>query len=1069
MHRIPTIFRPALFASAWLSAVAAGFGQPFRPPEGLPPPGVRPTPRLTGNPFVRLWQAEDYEGGAASHTVLQHPKSGYVYAANGEGVLEFDGARWRLLPLPRRGAAARLALDARGAIWVGASNEIARLEPDARGVLAVRTVVAELPGGEFAYTGEAIAAPDGVWFGGGQQIVRVDGGGAVAVWETAESFGHLWRMGGAMHTSLASREIVRLEPGGRIVPVLARDAIGVPRRRPNALTVFAARERPDGGAYLLTALGPVWWRPGVGPNWRLMPEALPYFREGLAVGGIFLADGRMVFSMVRTGLVVLTPEGALERLIDRMPGVLSEHFAHLGEDAEGGLWAAGSGRIVRFDLRSRFARHGGVQVLQGRPRQLIRHEGTLYVAHTEGVSRRIDWPGFFPPVAGMLRSAEGLAVADGRLLAATGGLVEIGPEARPQIVSSLGVKSVAPARGATAGLLAGDAQGLLRFERSETGWKDPVRVAGVRGSISAILDAGHGWVWAVAGEGRIWRVDTRGGPRVEEEAARSYGEEQGVRPRPPGDRIRLFTLGEDLLATCSAWLLRYEAATDRFEPETRISGLPPTTRMGAEAVSTNEESEVRWLRLGSPDRRLMRLEADGPGRWRALELSAPILRDFPAVSLYEDRAERTLWVAGTENLVSVDLDWRPAAPAAPLVARLRRVVAGAETVWDGAAGAAPVVVGPERDAVRFEFAAPMFGADHRGRALVQYRSRLLGFESEWTPWSGEPRRDFTNLPRRTFTFQVQARDRTGRVSEEAALTLELRAPWWRTRAALAAEGLLGILVAAGLVRLRTRALQRRAAQLEAVIAARTAELAEKNGALTAQNAELARLRERDRDEKTAARLAEEKARLEVLRYQLNPHFLYNALNSIYGLVLTTPGKAATMVLRLADFCRAALTRHEDDTTTVGAEFEKITLYLEIEKVRWNDSLQVEITIDETAREWRIPPFLLQPLVENAIKYGVNTSPDLLRVRLTARVEPGDPGALVLEVANTGAWVDPATARERGNTGLGLNNLKLRLERLRPGGHALATECREGWVIVRIRLGAPASPGSRAPAAPAMAP
>jgi signal transduction histidine kinase len=1051
--RNPTNSWPALVALAWLHAAAPCAGQPFRPPlpEGVPPPGVRPTPRLTGNPFVRAWRAEDYDGGAASSSVVQHPQTGFVYVANGEGVLEFDGARWRLITLPRRGAAARLAIDARGGIWVGASNEIARLEPDERGALAVRTVVAELPGGEFTYTGEALAAPDGVWFGGLQHILRVGGDEKLAAWETVESFGNLWRVAGVMHTALANREVVRLEAGGRITPILSRDAIGVPARRPNAFTVFAARERAEGGADLLTALGPVWWRPGAGPNWRPLPESLPFFREGLAVGGAFLADGRMVYSMVRTGIVILTPEGGVERLIDRMPGILNEHFTHFAEDDEGGLWAPGSERILRFDLRRRFARHDGLQMLQGRPRQLLRHEGTLFVAHTEGVSRRVDWPGFFPPVEGLLRGADAIAVANGRLFAATAGLIEIATDARPRVWSSLGITSLAATRSTPAALLAGDAQGLMMFEPLANVWEDPVRLA-VRGRVDAIYDAGDGWIWAATSEGRIWRVDFRAG-RSAGAPVRSFGPEEGVTARATADRIKLFALGDTLLATCSAWLLRYDATVERFVPETRIAGLPRTSSVGAEAISTNEETGVRWLRLGPPDRRFVRLEADGSGRWRALELPAPILREFPVVSLYEDRVERTLWVAGADSLVSVDLDWRPAPPSLPLVAHVRRVVTadgGGKNEW---AATQPITLAPGQDAVRFEFAAPMFGADRRGRALVQYRTRLAGFEPDWTAWSSEPRRDFTNLPRRAFTFQVQARDQTGRVSEEVSLALLLVAPWWQTRSALVGEIVLGVLLVVGVVRLRLRTLQRQAVQLEGVIAARTLELEEKNAALTAQNEELSRLRELDRDEKIAARLAEEKARLEVLRYQLNPHFLYNALNSIYGLVLTAPGNAAAMVLRLADFCRAALTRHEDDTTTVGAEFEKLSLYLDIEKVRWNDSLQVEIELDEAARGWRVPPFLLQPLVENAIKYGVSTSPELLRVRLAARVEPAAHGGLVLEVANTGTWIDPETARARGNTGLGLTNLKQRLERLRPGRHAFTTESRDGWVIVRIRLGA----------------
>jgi LytS/YehU family sensor histidine kinase len=160
-----------------------------------------------------------------------------------------------------------------------------------------------------------------------------------------------------------------------------------------------------------------------------------------------------------------------------------------------------------------------------------------------------------------------------------------------------------------------------------------------------------------------------------------------------------------------------------------------------------------------------------------------------------------------------------------------------------------------------------------------------------------------------------------------------------------------------------------------------------------------------------------------------------------------------MVLRLADFCRATLTRNESDKLTVADCFERISLYLNIEKVRWKESLRVDLQLEEQARGIRIPPFFLQPLVENAIKYGGSTSPDELHVKVSARIDAAAPAArwLVLEVANTGEWIEPSVARAQGNTGLGLTNLQERLKRTFPDAFELTTKASDGWVVVRIRL------------------
>jgi LytS/YehU family sensor histidine kinase len=217
--------------------------------------------------------------------------------------------------------------------------------------------------------------------------------------------------------------------------------------------------------------------------------------------------------------------------------------------------------------------------------------------------------------------------------------------------------------------------------------------------------------------------------------------------------------------------------------------------------------------------------------------------------------------------------------------------------------------------------------------------------------------------------------------------------------------------------------------------------------LAASNAELARLHRLELDEKIAARLEEEKARLEVLRYQLNPHVLYNSLNSIYGLLFDNPAGAGEMVLRLSEFCRATLTTPVDRLPTLGAEIAALRTYLDVEKVRWGEKLEIAFSVAPGTEAIRLPPFLLLPLVENAIKYGSRTSPGVLRVRIGA--ERRDT-ALVIEVANTGEWLPPNPNRG-DSTGIGLENLRQRLRRYYPDAHAFTTETPEGWVIAQVRL------------------
>ncbi len=191
------------------------------------------------------------------------------------------------------------------------------------------------------------------------------------------------------------------------------------------------------------------------------------------------------------------------------------------------------------------------------------------------------------------------------------------------------------------------------------------------------------------------------------------------------------------------------------------------------------------------------------------------------------------------------------------------------------------------------------------------------------------------------------------------------------------------------------------------------------------------------------------AQLESLSYQLNPHFLFNALNSIRALVQEDGSKAREMVTQLSEFLRHTLVNGPAEAIPLSEEVSVLSQYLEIEQTRFEDRLSVTIDIDSDIAETPVPPLILHPLVENAIKYGMLTSPEPLRIAIRAGRE-GD--ALRIEVANTGLF-DEAADRRAGaeGAGIGLRNVRERLARQYPERHDLQVIQDDGWVRVVIEL------------------
>jgi two-component sensor histidine kinase len=142
------------------------------------------------------------------------------------------------------------------------------------------------------------------------------------------------------------------------------------------------------------------------------------------------------------------------------------------------------------------------------------------------------------------------------------------------------------------------------------------------------------------------------------------------------------------------------------------------------------------------------------------------------------------------------------------------------------------------------------------------------------------------------------------------------------------------------------------------------------------------------------------ARLNALRTELNPHFLFNTLNAISGLVRRSENAAAVrMLARLGDLLRMTLERGGDHRVPLEQELELLRVYLEIERVRFHDRLSVEMDVDKTALDGMVPTLILQPLVENAVRHGIAPRPGAGRIRVGVERRNGD---LVLEVADSGA-------------------------------------------------------------------
>lgn len=191
------------------------------------------------------------------------------------------------------------------------------------------------------------------------------------------------------------------------------------------------------------------------------------------------------------------------------------------------------------------------------------------------------------------------------------------------------------------------------------------------------------------------------------------------------------------------------------------------------------------------------------------------------------------------------------------------------------------------------------------------------------------------------------------------------------------------------------------------------------------------------------------AELASLRQQLQPHFLFNSLNSISALIGVRPEEARKMIQQLSDFLRGTIRKDEQQYISLEEELRHLQLYLEIEKVRFGHRLRTEVVQQQETKNMVLPSLLLQPLVENAIKFGLYDTVGEITIRLEAAAIENH---LYLRIENP---FDPETSQVKPGTGFGLNSIQRRLYLLYGRNDLLSTQQNESIFVTELKIPQPA--------------
>ncbi len=788
-----------------------------------------------GRPVVVNYLPRDYQRHNQVWTALQ-TSDGLLYFGNRGAVLEFDGRSWRILPVPTafvRG----LALGSDGLIHAGGTDELGRFRTDAAGQLTYESLLERVPA-KFKPLGNcwgAIAHAGAVFFAFDQVVLRWHDGlftgwreprasGQVLMAAGARLFLHRARLGLFAWRGADFSAVEQLAPRVRDSrPLVLADS------RADALIICG-----DGTAGLLRGddFAPLPFPAGAVLNGRRLSSA------------VRLADGGIAVGTQAAGVFLLHADGRLAARVDEDSGLENQRVLSLFEDREQSLWALTYNGVARIERASRYTLFDRLNGL-GRdyPRYFIRHRGALYAVTASGLYRLV--PGDLG--AGARARFERIAAAgenlwtlasheSGLLIGRTEGLLLLRDgESQPEVVPRAPepINFLALASDQPDFLFAGRSRGLSYLRYAAGRWTPAGELKDFTGEVRSIQPDDAGAVWLGTTTRGLVRLSRPPGSTDWTAATpKIYFETHGL---PKGQGWSMVWRGPNgLLFSTQHGGYRFDPVTERFvpAPEVRRRGVDPKFMEPVARPDNGSFWAQTELAAGDSSMLVAKFSPDAAGAWKfepePLQLIRLVGRGGTR-ALWHERtlAGEALWVAGSEATVRVDLA-RAALPPAPWTAIIRAAR------WPGQPALVPDAIQPGAPP-RFSYSVEPFTLEFTanrfaGGAVPKFQTRLLGYDDTWSEWSPRPEATYTNLMGGSFTFEVRARDAEGNVSAAARFAFSVIPPWHRSAWALASYAFAALGATAGFVRWRLRNAELERLRLEALVAARTAELEAANQA-----------------------------------------------------------------------------------------------------------------------------------------------------------------------------------------------------------------------------------------------
>jgi len=763
--------------------------------------------REIGLPYFVNYDNESYDARYDNWAALQGD-NGFMYFANGFGLLEYDGASWRLIKLPQNGFPRSLAKDSRGKIYVGAYADIGFLEADSIGSLQFTSLKNRLPEEErdLGHVWKTYCIGDSVFFHTKEALIRY-ANDECTIWHPSEpGFFMAHKVDDNIYVEDLKDGIFRVQ-GDQLLSVK-----GVAFPSKFYVAMFQHKDK-----FLVATL-----RDGLfiqEENEGFVPfqtDVDPYLQEHLIYCINKLNNGWLAIGTRSGGLVLLDGSGQLISILDKTMGLIDNFIAKTDTDDQGGLWLSTGNGLARVEVPSPFTVFDDRLGIGGGVDHLIRFQDTLYAATFFGFKalrknrfELIPQENF--PASYLFPVNDELFVGfnNGAFAYAGGKLRRLN-----RFISHYFLRSKLNSDIIYVGL--GD--GLSYLQKVNGEWIDGGRIEGIKDDIRVIVESPSGDLWLESQYKGVWHVIPDTGDLNQPKRVKHFQPDIHI----PEGLLFLHDIRNEAVFEIGGIVYKYDKSKDSIiaEPDfgkpfgLNLQIAPKTVDPHGNVwmysqLDKNEEKKQRTVSILQDD-----------GSYQLKVINDHRVEGVVRKVLYPEE-DSIVWYAGADGVVRHDQSIKNKMPVA-FKTYVRKVFLGRDSLIFGGnqEGYAAPVFAFSNNSMRFEFAAPSFT---RGSENL-YQYKLEGFDQDWSDWSSETRTDYTNLPEGKYTFKARSKNIYRQISEAGGFSFEILPPWYRSWWAYAIYLLLATLFIYAIVHWRSRQLKKEKQKLEQLIEEKTSEI-----------------------------------------------------------------------------------------------------------------------------------------------------------------------------------------------------------------------------------------------------